>query len=450
MEVIAQEIVDLAERSLSRLVEALTKIEAAFEHPVEQRRKQLSDVAKMCLDFGSFGVPSVDGNWAFSRPFQVLGLLLVAFNVRSDSPEILLYSDTPSWVYSKMEYFVRAEGLTIETKFLPDAPPLFLPPSWLESFTTRWPQADKLPNKILRTLGCSSSNTSLRQMLVGLRKEERSEMRRCRTDLTVFNADGYGSFSRRCKRETCQLFPDGKLDLFGPLRPRLLLRPMQPGQALDAELVSFVLKEYVHDPRGLFLEFGVFSGTSLNIIARHLQALGGGQVYGFDSFKGLPSTFEGGAGDMVDLPSGHFSLEKPPEVEANAELVIGYFNDTLPAFLNGRLPQDNGPPPEPLRFVHVDCDLASSTLEVLNALAPLLTKGCIIVFDDFVNFPGFREGTLGGLQDFLASDLAPSRLEVLGAPWNILMSAETMPVDYRGWQGRDRFDLERAVAFRVL
>ncbi|MGA7922560.1 MAG: hypothetical protein WCA77_01095, partial [Thermoplasmata archaeon] len=40
---------------------------------------------------------------------------------------------------------------------------------------------------------------------------------------------------------------------------------------------------------GLFLEFGVFEGESLNFMLRTLKSLGRPEVgYGFDSFEGLP------------------------------------------------------------------------------------------------------------------------------------------------------------------
>jgi len=50
-------------------------------------------------------------------------------------------------------------------------------------------------------------------------------------------------------------------------------------------------------------------------------------------------------------------------------------------------------------FVHIDCDLYSSTKHVLNNLINFLDNECIIVFDELVNYPGF-DGETGELKAF--------------------------------------------------
>jgi hypothetical protein len=75
---------------------------------------------------------------------------------------------------------------------------------------------------------------------------------------------------------------------------------------------------------GLALEFGVYSGTTLKLIS---AARGGAQVYGFDSFDGLPEHWQHG------FPAGSFQADSPPDMPG-AELVVGLFEDTLPGFLD--------------------------------------------------------------------------------------------------------------------
>jgi predicted O-methyltransferase YrrM len=125
---------------------------------------------------------------------------------------------------------------------------------------------------------------------------------------------------------------------------------------------------------GLALEFGVWSGSTLRIIASARGGTGG--VYGFDSFEGLPESWRTG------FPAGMFSAEGLPDVPG-AELVVGLFSDTLPAFLAEH--------DEPAAFVHVDCDLYSSTVTVLEHIGPRLRPGTVIVFDEFFNYPGWQE-----------------------------------------------------------
>lgn len=125
--------------------------------------------------------------------------------------------------------------------------------------------------------------------------------------------------------------------------------------------------------RGLALEFGVASGRTLTTIA---QASPDQTVYGFDSFKGLPEAWKFGRGE------GAFARSAPPPVPANAELVIGWFSDTLPGFVAAH--------PEPVSYLHVDCDLYSSTMDILRNLGPHIAPGTIVAFNEYFNYPGWR------------------------------------------------------------
>lgn len=124
---------------------------------------------------------------------------------------------------------------------------------------------------------------------------------------------------------------------------------------------------------GYYLEFGVFKGGSISYIAKKYKNK---VVYGFDCFTGLPETW-------VHHDVDAFSLEgKLPKVPANVHLVKGYFDETLPEWLEKH--------PEKAAFVHVDCDLFSSTKTVLDCLADRLQPGTILLFDDYFNFPSWQ------------------------------------------------------------
>ena len=126
------------------------------------------------------------------------------------------------------------------------------------------------------------------------------------------------------------------------------------------------------NPDGLVLEFGVATGTSLRYVAKAL----GTDVYGFDSFEGLPEAWESRAGQ------GAFLQAKLPEVPPNAHLVAGWFNETLPGFLAEH--QGN------VRFLHIDCDLYVSTKIVFDLLADRLTTGTVILFDELWGYTGWE------------------------------------------------------------
>jgi hypothetical protein len=137
-------------------------------------------------------------------------------------------------------------------------------------------------------------------------------------------------------------------------------------------------------PRGgMALEFGVFRGRSLRIIAED-RADGG--VHGFDSFAGLPEDYR------PHVRQGAFAVPELPEVPG-AHLVVGWFEDTLPGFLADH--------PGPVDLLHVDGDLYSSAVTVLDAVGPRLHPGSVVVFDEFFNFPDWPQHEFRAWQEWL-------------------------------------------------
>ena len=100
---------------------------------------------------------------------------------------------------------------------------------------------------------------------------------------------------------------------------------------------------YANMPDGLFLEFGVYSGHTINRISGVVSKT---DVFGFDSFDGLPEKWR-------DFPQGTFHCKELPKVNDNVKLIVGLFQDTLQNFLSIHN--------KPISFCHIDCDLYSST-----------------------------------------------------------------------------------------
>ena len=139
---------------------------------------------------------------------------------------------------------------------------------------------------------------------------------------------------------------------------------------------------------GLWLEFGVSGGASVNFIAKKI----GRTVYGFDSFEGLPEDWVKSRSNTQ--PKGSMSQnEQLPPSEANVQFVRGWFRDTLPRFLENHR--------EPAAFVHIDSDLYSSAKCVLEKLR--FQNGSVIVFDEYYNYPLWRDGEHKAFQEFLAA-----------------------------------------------
>lgn len=136
---------------------------------------------------------------------------------------------------------------------------------------------------------------------------------------------------------------------------------------------------------GLILEFGVFEGITINFISFNTEET----VYGFDSFEGLPEDWRAG------FEKGTFKTEELPTVNNNIKLINGWFEDTLPPFIV----KNN----EYCSFIHIDCDLYSSTKTIFTYLADRIKEGTIIVFDEFFNYPGWKDGEFKAFTEFVES-----------------------------------------------
>ena len=145
------------------------------------------------------------------------------------------------------------------------------------------------------------------------------------------------------------------------------------------ETLGFALDHARGD--GLVLEFGVRFGTSINFIAQHSNR----EVHGFDSFQGLPEAWAG-------YEAGVYTTGGMlPQVASNVRLHVGLFDETLPGFLIEH--------PGPIRFMNVDCDLYSSTQTIFRFLADRVVPGTVIVFDEYLMNPTWREDEFKAFQE---------------------------------------------------
>jgi hypothetical protein len=136
---------------------------------------------------------------------------------------------------------------------------------------------------------------------------------------------------------------------------------------------------------GLILEFGVATGETINKIAKATENR---TVYGFDSFEGLPEDWRPDQGIKKGAFAGPI-----PNVLPNVQLVVGLFSDTLPKFVQEHT--------EPVAFIHVDCDLYSSTKCIFDNLKDKMQDGTIIAFDEIRAYQGFEQHEYKAFNEFL-------------------------------------------------
>lgn len=158
---------------------------------------------------------------------------------------------------------------------------------------------------------------------------------------------------------------------------------------LRYKALNYVFENDMVPTNGLWLEFGVYAGGTINRIAKYAK---GNLVYGFDSFEGLPGPWTGrieswdttGAERGSTYGAGTFSLGGVlPKVDDNVRLIKGWYKDSLPPFLSAN--------PGPVAFLHVDSDIYSSAKDIFNNLKSRIVNGCVIVFDELVGYKSFEE-----------------------------------------------------------
>ena len=136
---------------------------------------------------------------------------------------------------------------------------------------------------------------------------------------------------------------------------------------------------------GLIMEFGVYKADTLNFISKLFEQK---QVYGFDSFQGLPEFWRDG------FDSRSFTITTLPKVNNNVSLIEGWFDKTIPQFLKSIGEGE-------IMFLHIDCDLYSSTKTIFNLLKGRIVVGTVIVFDEYFNYDGWEKGEYLAFQEYV-------------------------------------------------
>ena len=145
---------------------------------------------------------------------------------------------------------------------------------------------------------------------------------------------------------------------------------------------------------GLMMEFGVFKAHSINYFSNVLRNNNDSRIiYGFDSFEGLSEAWGG-----TNLGKGHFNIEGSlPKVNENVNLIKGWIDDTLPKFVSEKNINTNK-----VSFIHVDVDTYSPTKTIFEETQQNFQEGTIIVFDELLGYPGWKEHEFKALVEIIA------------------------------------------------
>ncbi len=198
-------------------------------------------------------------------------------------------------------------------------------------------------------------------------------------------------------------------------------------QNLKRFLAHVELFKLTLDVPGDIAEVGVFRGLGLLTWANLLESYAVGDrtkvVYGFDNWQGFSELApeDGAKVDEVQKQPGGFSpaaykaeLESAISIfdedrfipwKARVKLVEGQVEETAPRFA-----QEN--PGVRFSLIHLDCDLYKPTKAAIEAFWPRLSRGGVILFDEYAikDWPGETQA----VDEYFASF---SNIRIRTLPW---------------------------------
>jgi hypothetical protein len=191
--------------------------------------------------------------------------------------------------------------------------------------------------------------------------------------------------------------------------------------------------ELTKDIAGDIVECGIGRGRSMLVISA-INALlekhegGQRQIYGYDSFEGFPEPSKEDdsyrnpkKGEWANSPSGKYQYNQSfintvlqmgniPDFE-NTILTKGFFSESL-----------KNHPNNPIAILHVDGDLYESYMDTLGNLFSKVSKGGVVVFDDFLakkveddRWPGARKA----VEEFFGEQINELKTSERGTPYLI-------------------------------
>jgi tetratricopeptide (TPR) repeat protein len=230
-------------------------------------------------------------------------------------------------------------------------------------------------------------SASLRAFLKAADLNPSNELARCFAGILYLQQDDRQAGAAYIERARCAPFTASVVESY---EYAARAAPQARFFGTSGQVLAYAVKKAAVD--GLFLEFGVSYGTSITIIADSVER----PVHGFDSFEGLPESW-----DVGDTPgvtpaesAGMYSTGgSPPPAPDNVVFHVGLFEDTLPGFVERHA--------GPVGFMNVDCDLYSSTRTVFHHLGGRIVPGTVIVFDEYFCYPEWRQHEYKAFQEFV-------------------------------------------------
>ncbi len=160
-------------------------------------------------------------------------------------------------------------------------------------------------------------------------------------------------------------------------------------------LIHYELFKQTMGVPGAFAEFGIFKGTSFIRFLTYrilLETVHSRKFFGFDVFGRFPGAELEGDKQLLEKylqNAGDESISRQQLLEVldkkglseNVDLIEGDITETVPEFIKRN-------PGIRFSLIHLDVDLYKPSVVVLESLYPLLSKGGILILDDYAIWEG--------------------------------------------------------------
>lgn len=190
-------------------------------------------------------------------------------------------------------------------------------------------------------------------------------------------------YKKKRRRKKLELDKNGKCYVFDGPEEILALPAVGHGVSRDRQFQATFAAVSLDGP---WAQFGVYNGLTARMYL--LPCLPQKSVlYLFDSFEGLPEAWDKG---MSVTERGRYATQPPYFRDQRAIIVKGLFKDTL-LDLEG----------DPFALIDIDCDIYSSTREVLYGINDRIVAGTVIRFDEVFSYPNWRDHEYRAIQEWL-------------------------------------------------
>jgi O-methyltransferase len=165
------------------------------------------------------------------------------------------------------------------------------------------------------------------------------------------------------------------------------------------------VSQRVNGISGDYAEFGSWGANTMRTSYVGMRGAGlSRHMWAFDSWEGLPASEDprdqhpgwgpGTSHGQGGVDAFHEACDRHGIPREAYTPVSGYYEESLP-------PRGTEGPPTDIALAYVDCNLYSSTVTVLEFLAPRMKHGMILAFDDYYCWsPTHVSGERAALREF--------------------------------------------------